>query len=133
MTSINNVFDVTSPYTCSNNDTESYNQDSPIKLNFTDAYDDVNIRTDSHEDGPVISNVERSPRALSRRSRRVRKPVDRVDPSPSITPVEKARKSRKFNKNLRRSRSPPEKTPMKRLSAPTFTKVYNVKYEMSML
>ena len=56
------VFDVKLP------DTGSDNQDSPTKLDFTDAYDDDHIQPDKHEDESNLSNVERPPTPPLRRS-----------------------------------------------------------------
>ena len=50
--------------------------------------------------------------------------MDILDPSPSLTQVEK---SRKCNKKLRRSKSQPKRTPMKRPPAPVFTQVHDRK------
>ena len=46
MTPSKEVFDVTLSDTGSSNDTEPDNQDSPTKLDFTDAYDNVDIHRD---------------------------------------------------------------------------------------
>ena len=56
------------------------------------------------------------------RSERNRKPVDRLDPSPSLTQVGK---SRKCNEKLRRSNSPGKKTPMQRPPASNFIRVHD--------
>ena len=68
--------------------------------------------------------MERPPTFPLRRSRRKRKPVGILDPSPSLTQVGK---SRMCNKKLRRSNFPPKRTRMKRPPAPRYTKVYDGK------
>ena len=68
--------------------------------------------------------MERPPTPPLRRSGRERRPVDILDPSPSLTQVGK---SRMCNKKLRRSNSPPKRFPMKRPLTPRWTKVYHGK------
>ena len=105
-------------------DGEPDDQGNPTKLDFTDAYDNVDIHLDPNGGQSIISNVERPPTPPLRRSRRERKPVDILDPSSSLTQVGK---SRMCNKQLRRLNIPPKRTPMKRPPAPRYTKVYDGK------
>ena len=72
----------------------------------------------------VVSNIEKPSTPPLRRSTRDRKPVDILDPSPSLSQVGK---SRLCNKKLRRSKSPSKKFPMKRPPTPKWTKVYDGK------
>ena len=68
--------------------------------------------------------MKKTPTPPLRRSTRERRPVDILDPSPSLTQVGK---SRMCNKKLRRSNFPPKRTRMKRPPAPRYTKVYDGK------
>ena len=124
MTPSKKVFDVSLPDRRSSIDKDSYNKDEPTKLDFTDANDEVNLDSNSNERQSIISNVERSPTPPLRRSGRERRPIDILDPSPSLTQVGK---SRMCNKKLRRSNSPPKKFPMKRPPTSRWTKVYDGK------
>ena len=104
MTPSKKVFDVSLPDRRASIDKDSDNKDKSTKFDFTDAYDEVNLDSNSNERQSIISNVERPPTPPLRRSGRERKPVDILDPSPSLTQVGK---SRMCNKKLRRSNSPP--------------------------
>ena len=94
------------------------------KLDFTDAYEQVDLNPDTSKMKSVVSNIEKPSTPPLRRSTRDRKPVDILDPSPSLSQVGK---SRLCNKKLRRSKSPSKKFPMKRPPTPKWTKVYNGK------
>ena len=98
------VFDVSLPNTKPSIDNHSDNMNEPTNLDLTDAYEEVNLDSNSNERQSIISNVERPPTPPLRRSGRERKPVDILYPSPSLTQVGK---SRMYNKKLRRSKSPP--------------------------
>ena len=72
----------------------------------------------------LLSQKTIPPTFSLRRSGTERKPViDLIQVLASLTQVGK---STKCNKYLRRSSSPPKKTPMERPPAPTFTKVCKV-------
>ena len=124
MTPSKKVFDVSLPNTKPSVDNHSDNMDEPTKFDFTDAYEEVDLESNSNERQSIISNVIRPPTPPLRRSRRDRRHVDILDPSHSLTQVGK---SRKCNKKLRRSNSPPKRFPMKRPPTPKWTKVYDGK------
>ena len=115
MTPSKNVFDVSLPNTKPSIDNHSNNMDEPTKLDFTDAYEEVNLDSNSNKKQSIISNVERPPTSPLRRSGRERRPVKILDPSSSLSQVGK---SRICNKKLRRSNSPPKRFSMKRPPTP---------------
>ena len=118
------VYDVSLPDSVDNIGQDSEDNDGSDKLDFTDAYEQVDLNSSPARRQPIISNIEKPPTPPLRRSGRNRKPVDILDPSPSLTQVGK---SRKCNKKLRRSNSPPKRFPMKRPPTPKWTKVYGGK------
>ena len=85
------MFDVWLPNTKPSIDNQSDNMDKPTKLDFKDTYEEVNLDSNSNERQSIISNVERPPTSPLRRFARERRPVDILDPSPSLTQVGKSK------------------------------------------
>ena len=110
MTPSKKVFHVSLPDRRAIIDKDSDNKGEPTKLDFTDAYDEVNLDSNYNKRQSIISNVERPHTPPLQRSRRERRPVDILEPSPSLTQVGK---SRMCIKKLRRSNSLHKKFPMK--------------------
>ena len=121
MTPSKKVFDVTLPNTKTSIDNYSDYMDELSKLDFTNAYEEVNLNSNYNERQSIISYVERTPTPPLRRSTRDRKSVDIFDPSRGLT---KGRKSRMCNKKVRRSNSPPKRFPMERHPTPRWPEVY---------
>ena len=124
MTPSKKVYDVSLPDDIANIGQNSKDPDDSNKLDFTDAYEQVDLNPDTTRMKSVVSNIEKPSTPPLRRSTRDRKPVDILDPSPSLSQVGK---SRLCNKKLRRSKSPSKKFPMQRPPTPKWTKVYNGK------
>ena len=100
------VYDVTLPDKVTSIGKEPDDNDPLNRLDAKDAYEQVDLSSNRSKRRSVISNVEKPPTPPLRRSTRDKKPVDILDPSPSLSQVGK---SRLCNKKLRRSNSPPKK------------------------
>ena len=124
MTPSKKVYDVTLPDKVTSMGKDPDDNDPFNRLDAKDAYDQVDLSSNGSKGRSIISNVEKPPTPSLRRSTRDKKPVDILDPSPSLSQIGK---SRLCNKKLRRSKSPSKKFPMKRPPTPKWTKVYDGK------